>query len=233
LDAICREELYQPGALELIAEAERHIIVKPDTKVLSVGCGSGELECYFAAKFNCTVHGIDNAADSIRHASEKAVKKSIADRTRFSVCDGRATNFSINAFDLVLCSGGWAGDLVQLGRFVQESHRILKTDGKVVLITTVWTREDVPDQVKNMWAKGGAIFHPSEVEGFFQNHQFGVEFSRIADEPIWWQNWCNDMQMTKAYSLNSTDPSIWKNIHRQYHESRGCIGLGLFILRRL
>jgi hypothetical protein len=54
---IRRPEVIMPGGIELTLEAERFLDVQRDTRMLSVGCGTGELELYLAEKYGCTVEG--------------------------------------------------------------------------------------------------------------------------------------------------------------------------------
>ena len=56
---ISREEVIMPGGVELTKEAEQHMGLGPPTTLLSVACGTGELELYLAEKYKCNVVGID------------------------------------------------------------------------------------------------------------------------------------------------------------------------------
>jgi hypothetical protein len=47
---ICRQQAIMPGGIELTREAEPYLALDSFVTLLSVACGTGELELYLAAK---------------------------------------------------------------------------------------------------------------------------------------------------------------------------------------
>ena len=50
MQEISRKEVIMPGGIELTRVAESYMALSSDSKLLSVACGTGELELYFAKK---------------------------------------------------------------------------------------------------------------------------------------------------------------------------------------
>jgi cyclopropane fatty-acyl-phospholipid synthase-like methyltransferase len=47
---ISRSEVIMPGGIELTREAEGQLDIEADTRLLSVACGTGEIELFLAVK---------------------------------------------------------------------------------------------------------------------------------------------------------------------------------------
>jgi ubiquinone/menaquinone biosynthesis C-methylase UbiE len=86
-------------------EAERHLHLDPSTTVLSVACGTGELEIYWAEKYGCQVIGIDSAKSFVQQAQEKANARGLDHLALFRIGDGNVLDFEDTTFDIVFCSG--------------------------------------------------------------------------------------------------------------------------------
>ncbi|MBL7201822.1 MAG: hypothetical protein ISS56_16910, partial [Anaerolineae bacterium] len=57
--SIDHAEVIMPGGVELTLETEPYLALSPDTHLLSVACGTGELELYLAGRHGCRVFGVD------------------------------------------------------------------------------------------------------------------------------------------------------------------------------
>ncbi len=68
---ITRSEVLMVGGIELTHEAEQHVYLDSTTKLLSVACGTGELELYLVRKYNCETIGVDKTVKFIKRANEK------------------------------------------------------------------------------------------------------------------------------------------------------------------
>lgn len=53
MQRISRSEVIMPGGIELTQIAEDQMDLSSDSKLLSVACGTGELELYLAEKYGC------------------------------------------------------------------------------------------------------------------------------------------------------------------------------------
>jgi ubiquinone/menaquinone biosynthesis C-methylase UbiE len=73
-------------------------------RVLEVGCGSGRLTRFLAARAR-EVHAFDVNPDSVAEA-ERSLPAELRDRVRFAVGDAEALDLPRRRFDLALC--GWS-----------------------------------------------------------------------------------------------------------------------------
>jgi ubiquinone/menaquinone biosynthesis C-methylase UbiE len=73
-------------------------------RILEVGCGSGRLTAFAAARA-ARVYAFDPDADSVATAAH-SVPHEIRDRVRFAVHDAQALDVPRRRFDIALC--GWS-----------------------------------------------------------------------------------------------------------------------------
>jgi ubiquinone/menaquinone biosynthesis C-methylase UbiE len=73
-------------------------------RVLEVGCGSGRLTAFAAARA-ARVYAFDPDEDSVATAAE-SVPREVRDRVRFAVHDAQALDVPRRRFDIALC--GWS-----------------------------------------------------------------------------------------------------------------------------
>jgi ubiquinone/menaquinone biosynthesis C-methylase UbiE len=73
-------------------------------RVLEVGCGSGRLTAFAAARA-ARVYAFDPDADSVATAAD-SLSSEVRDRVRFAVHDAQALDVPRRRFDVALC--GWS-----------------------------------------------------------------------------------------------------------------------------
>ena len=214
------KEVILPGGIELAQEAEKHLRLNPSTHLLSVGCGTGELEIYFAFKYGCRVTGVDVREAFITRATEKALAWNLSDVARFEVGDACALRFEDSSFDVVFCSGALCA-FFDSG--LSEFRRVLKPGGTCAISDVIWRRDDVPAQVVQRWTRG--VARVLTLEGHsaaFDQHRFRVLFSRAYHEPSWWESYYDD---------RSTVPNLIEE-RENYRQDQEYFGLGLFVVEK-
>ncbi|NIM92228.1 MAG: methyltransferase domain-containing protein [Anaerolineales bacterium] len=215
-----RKEVIMPGGIELTKEAERHVNLRANTRMLSVACGTGELELYLAEKYKCYIVGVDTSDDFIRSAREKTAARRLGDLVTFEVGDGNALTFGDASFDVVFCSGALCAFF---DNGLREFHRVLKPGGRAVVIDVIWRREDVPEEIERCWTGGTAcVLTLNGNEQAFATHQFHTLFAREYHEPSWWE----------AYYEDRGNASHWQEERQNYRAHQDYIGLGLFVIEK-
>lgn len=103
-------------------------------QVLDAGCGIGGSALYLCDRLNATVQGVTLSPHQVRRATERAQEAGQAQRAYFQVADVLNTPFSDQSFDLIwsLESGEHYPDK---GQFFQESYRLLKPGGQLLMAT--------------------------------------------------------------------------------------------------
>jgi ubiquinone/menaquinone biosynthesis C-methylase UbiE len=217
---VSRQEVIMPGGIELTKEAEQHIGLGPSTTVLSVACGTGELELYLAEKYKCHIIGIDLGEGFIRTAREKTAARNLDDLATFEIGDGNSLTFEEASFDAVFCSGALCAFF---DNGLREFHRVLKPGGRAVVIDVIWRREDLPKEVADRWAEGTAdILTVNGNCAAFAEKGFLVLFARAYHEPSWWD----------AYYEDRGKAPYWIAESKRYKQDQEYLGLGLFVLEK-
>jgi ubiquinone/menaquinone biosynthesis C-methylase UbiE len=103
-------------------------ILKPNSKVLKIGCGYG-LHTYFSLFKGANVVALDNSESSLR-LLEIRLKNFKKLTTRLS--DMEKINFPNNSFDVVICAGALSyGDNLMVAK---EIYRVLKFNGYFICV---------------------------------------------------------------------------------------------------
>jgi len=215
---ICRPQVIMPGGIELTREAEPYLDLGPSTTVLSVACGTGELELYLAQKYGCPIVGIDLSEGLIRQAQGKAAARGLDRLVQFRIGEGSALEFDDATFDIVFCSGALCA-FFYTG--LREFHRVLRPSGRCAITDVVWRHERVPPEVMERWTEG--VAHILTLDGnceAFERQGFHVLFARAYHEPSWWE----------AYYLDRGNAAHWIEERDTYRRDQKHLGVGLFCL---
>ncbi|MCY3410969.1 MAG: class I SAM-dependent methyltransferase [Candidatus Heimdallarchaeota archaeon] len=217
---IRRSEVIMPGGIELSFEAEKYLELNADKEVLSIACGTGEIEIYFNEKYSCTLLGVDISEKLIERAKRKVNVYKLKN-INFIIGDGNNLEIEDSTFDVVYCSGAICAFYYN---GVKTMNRVLKPGGRAAIIEVVWREQAVPQEIKDVWAGDSSIVLTEEGNNeVFENNNFRVIYSKTYDEPEWW----------KAYFDDRGKGEHWDEERKNYHAHRKYLGLGLFILEKI
>lgn len=217
---LSRKEVIMPGGIELTKEAEQHVSLNTDTRMLSVACGTGELELNLAEVYKCQIVGIDSSASFIGTAREKAAARKLDHLVSFEIGDGNALTFEEASFDAIFCSGALCAFF---DNGLREFQRVLKPGGTAVVTDILWRRNDVPEEIQQCWTGGTArVLTLKGNERAFAARGFRTLFARAYHEPLWWE----------AYYADRGNAPHWQEERRNYRAHQDYIGLGLFVLEK-
>lgn len=120
-----------------------------DIKILDAGCGIGGSTIWLAKNFDVSVAGITLSEKQLEKARQLAKNHGVQGRVEFHLQDFLNTKFPNDYFDIV-----WAIESVchaeNKKEFLQEAHRILKPEGKIIVADGVLKR-DVRDSEKEIY----------------------------------------------------------------------------------
>ena len=103
-------------------------------QILDAGCGIGGSALYLCDRYQANVIGITLSPKQAARANERAATAGLANKAHFQVADVLQTPFGDEQFDVIwsMESGEHYPDKSQ---FFQESYRLLKPGGKLLMAT--------------------------------------------------------------------------------------------------
>ncbi|WP_053217247.1 class I SAM-dependent methyltransferase [Virgibacillus senegalensis] len=118
-----------PGSFKHTQFMLKTLDINNQSKVLDVGCGTGQTIAYIAEKFRCTVYGIDHHEEMVLKAKSRIAGIAVPPR----VLLGRIEKlpFEDNSFDIILSESVTA--FTQIQSALKEYHRVLKNDGMLIM----------------------------------------------------------------------------------------------------
>lgn len=141
--------------------------IKRSDLVLDAGCGVGGSSIYLAKKYGCRVVGVTLSRQQVVKAKDNAIKHQVDHLTEFKVTDFTKTKFKSNTFDVV-----WAVESVchtpSKQKFIKESFRILKKDGRLIL-ADFFVKDKfsfTEEKIVSSWLKGWSVKSLESMERF-------------------------------------------------------------------
>jgi ubiquinone/menaquinone biosynthesis C-methylase UbiE len=184
MKTINEKNIITPAGIELTLEAEKLVDFLPDMEVLSIGCGTGDIESYLAQKYQSKITGIDIDSEKLKTAQKKQLTN-----LNFIAGDGNCLPFSSEIFEIVYCCGSLS--YLKSDGF-QEINRVLKENGKVIVIEATYMENTIPEEVIAGVQKNGFqllnIMTIEEINRRFQSNRINNLFTKIYFEPLWWKN---------------------------------------------
>lgn len=125
--------------------------IGPETRVLDIGCGTGEQTRVLARNSQARFVAIDNHPPFVQELNRQATALGIADRVAARVGDMRRLEFAPGSFDLIWCEGAIYVIGVEAG--LRDWRRLLVPGGHVALTEVCWTKRDPPADCAAFWAQ--------------------------------------------------------------------------------
>ena len=133
-------DFYRQGDFKSYSTPERFFIsslirkfrLKPGTKIIDVGCGTGKYS-NLLTKFGMKTLGIDISDEAIRHAQDRYPQ------SRFKVADVTQSDIEQNSYDVIFCSGLSLfneENLDTLLPFMDYLLKVLKNSGLFIFVKT-------------------------------------------------------------------------------------------------
>lgn len=146
--------------------------------ILDAGCGIGGTIVYLSKKYpNIKFTGITIVPEHVQMANRFAAENMVDTNTKFLIKDYLDTGFSSNSFDAVFSIES-INYTTKRKDFLNEMHRILKSNGKLVVIDAFRTDIRLNPFLKNLhfwYCKGMAfpsITYIEEFKSFLKNKGF-------------------------------------------------------------
>jgi ubiquinone/menaquinone biosynthesis C-methylase UbiE len=113
-------------------EIPDRLVLKADSSVLELGCGSGGYALYVAETRGCRVVGLDINEPGVQNANQLAAARGLSGRVHFERCDvSKGVPFEDETFDAVF-SNDVLCHLTGRPKVLGEMFRVLTPDGRML-----------------------------------------------------------------------------------------------------
>ncbi len=107
--------------------------LKPDEKILDVGCGVGGIMEFLASRYDIPVMGITISSEQVKKGRKMSEKMSLQNLLKFMKRDYHKTDFPDESFDKIYAVES-ADASNPVSSFLKEMYRILKSGGKILIV---------------------------------------------------------------------------------------------------
>jgi len=151
------------------------------SRVLDVGCGSGNTACLIAQQYGSRVHGIDISEVMIAKAKERARRRGLMDKVEFQVADAFQLPFEDDSFGVVIIESVLTplpGDKKQA---LMEMVRVVRPGGRIGANEST-VDPSAPRELLALFAEHPAIhgyFTPETLRSLFE--ESGLQVVQITE----------------------------------------------------
>ena len=117
--------------------------LKPGSRVLEIGCGTGHTACYIAQRYRCQVTAVDISPGMISQARQVVQARRLGNYVKCEVADIAALPFKDASFDFVICQAVLM--FVDQARALQQLRRVLKPGGVFTGVEFSWKGSPPPE----------------------------------------------------------------------------------------
>jgi arsenite methyltransferase len=134
------------GGLEATEELVELCHIGEGSRVLDVGCGSGQTPSFLVKRYGCRVVGVDINEKMVERSRERAEREGVVDRAQFRVADAQDLPFEDDSFDAVITESVTAFP-EDKQRAVREYTRVTRPGGYVGLNESTWLKVPPPPEL--------------------------------------------------------------------------------------
>jgi len=120
--------------------------------VLDAGCGVGGSSFFMAKNFGVKMKGITLSSKQIKQATTDAKKLHLTNTVSFEKMDFNNTKFKDETFTKIFSIEGTCYAQNKL-KFLKEAYRLLKKDGKIVIVDGFLSKKNLSEKEKKIYDK--------------------------------------------------------------------------------
>ena len=158
-------ETLEQAQTNKLSHIVKKLNIKPEHKVLDIGCGWGGLGRYIAKEVGCEVHGISLASNQIEYCKKKARENKLDNLLSYELCDYREVKGS---WDRIVNVGFFEHVSPKFYKtFFKKIHDLLKDNGDSICLTHTIATTNPPGPVNPFINKyifnGGKVPSASQI----------------------------------------------------------------------
>ena len=142
------DQSLSPRSSSMLYDVAAGLGINAASTVLDAGCGLGTHACGLAARYGCTVVGLDVAETNVKLARARTKKEGLSELITYQQGAIQEMPFDEAVFDLV-----WSRDMLihvrHLEKAFAECWRVLKTGGAIIVHTIF--DNDLMEQKEAAW----------------------------------------------------------------------------------
>lgn len=117
--------------------------LKPGSRVLEIGCGTGHTACHIAQRYRCQVTAVDISPTMVSQARRVIQTRKLGNYVKCEVADIAALPFKDASFDYVICQAVLM--FVDQTQALQQLRRVLKPSGVFAGVEFSWKGSPPPE----------------------------------------------------------------------------------------
>jgi cyclopropane fatty-acyl-phospholipid synthase-like methyltransferase len=132
LDLLARHGISSahPGGMNLTLKLLETLQIDKDTRILDIGCGTGQTSAFIAQKYGCNITAIDINEEMLKRSYNRFRKEKI-DVSLFQA-NAEELPFASQCFDILLSESVTA--FTDINKSLKEYFRVLKHSGTLIAI---------------------------------------------------------------------------------------------------
>jgi len=231
-----------PISSEKADEFVRSLELRPDSRALDIGCGTGEFLLRVVAHHGVRGLGIDHDARCIAAAQTAATARGFQSRCEFRRGDANSFEAKPHTFDLALCIGSThalgAGEAAYPNT-IERLKCLVRPAGYVLIGECYWKQEPAADYLNLIGEPVGIYRDYAENISFAQARGLVLLHAATSSEDEW-----DDFEsqhpskIQSEAAANPNDPALaarmthsrrWYDGYRRW--GRSTMGFGLYLFR--
>jgi trans-aconitate methyltransferase len=136
-----------PAGREYVTAAARFAAVNPSSRILCLGCGSGEGAATLAREFRCKILAVDTRLGMANEARALCERRAVSHLVSVDDQDPFDTNHAEDPFDLIIAEGGFLKPTVRK-TFFEKLPQWLLPRSWVAFADKIYTTGQVPSSVQ-------------------------------------------------------------------------------------
>ncbi len=127
---------FHTRGMAATVELGRALAITPGASVIDIGSGLGGPSRYLAAKFNCTVKGVDLSPAFVDAATYLAERAGLAEKVSYDCANALSLPYQDKSFDIAWTQHV-AMNIADRAGLYGEVHRVLKAGGRFAIYDVV------------------------------------------------------------------------------------------------